>query len=64
MGEYLVRWKFLAHTPLNDSDEDTWWRHQVHPNKDEAVAHYVSLLKADMRGQVVEIFELVELEKT
>ena len=64
-SEHLVRWKFKANTLLNKSDKETSWYQQLHPDKESAVTHYISLLQNSATGDgiVVEIFRLTPLKE-
>lgn len=63
MSEYLVRWKFGPNSLLNETDVDTWWYQQFHPDKEAGVKHYTTLLlySVPVMKVTVEIFELVQL---
>lgn len=64
MSLYLVRWKFGPNSLLNRSSEETSWYQQIHPNKKEALDHYISLLQnhtpsADCKAEIYEMVQLV-----
>lgn len=62
MSEYLVRWKFGAHSLLNPRPEDTHWYQRFYPNKEQALTHYVSLLHGSSASFPIKV-ELFELTK-
>lgn len=62
-AEHLVRWKYQANTTLNKNDVDTHWYSQTYSDKDAAITQYISLLKSEVGGLVVEIYRLTRLSK-